>query len=676
MVTTVVKTIAPTSADYTDDIAWAAAGPKDCTVNLNLTALSGATTSVIPLDSTASATTGAYVGNTMTIGSETRLITAYNATTKTATVGSLNGSAAAFSSAPASGAAVNIGQVIWQGQMLKTRVPRSTTNTISGKTTSATCYYELTTAPNASIFDSTTPDATPLRLDTSYAYIDITSGATLGIDVQVDYFRFSKIQMKYSGSATAGIALFKSAVGSVANNSVDRAIFEGTCNNSGLRGVLYMAGGTLTNSLVENTSQGDSAAIIARIDSAVKVYNTTFAATGGTKLANGLQCTYVGSTFKNVAVMGCSAVSTDALSHVVVKGYTDGVQSGWTTIAYDNTVYAKVASDGTHDFRLTAASPLKDVGQTLTGAELTYTANDAYGRARPAGAAWDIGPYEYLPPAASPVAFSGTIPNRTGAVGSAASFTNSTFFTGSATPFTYSLQAGTLPAGLSLNTSTGAISGTPTTVETKTGIVIRATDANSATADSNSFSITISASNAAPTFPGAIANISGKSGVALTPVSVASQFSDTDTLTYSASPLGVAWPSGLVVNSGTGVISGTVSTIATTSGLKVRATDTAGQTVDSNAFTLTITAATGSFKMGPLVNNAGQLVAAGTTIVWEWRQSRIGTVGTVTPGSSLANSDSTVDLTNIPLGAGAGTAAVLGADWASDIVAYQPGTSA
>lgn len=40
---------------------------------------------------------------------------------------------------------------------------------------------------------------------------------------------------------------------------------------------------------------------------------------------------------------------------------------------------------------------------------------------------------------------------------------------------TYSLFSGTLPAGLSLNTSTGAVTGTPTTVENK-AVTIRGTD--------------------------------------------------------------------------------------------------------------------------------------------------------------------------------------------------------
>lgn len=94
---------------------------------------------------------------------------------------------------------------------------------------------------------------------------------------------------------------------------------------------------------------------------------------------------------------------------------------------------------------------------------------------------------------ATPVSFGGTVATQNGTVGAAFSVDLASYFTGSLTPFTFSTQAGTLPAGL---TRTGSvISGTPTGAETQAGIVIRATDTGSNTADTNSFSIAISASS-------------------------------------------------------------------------------------------------------------------------------------------------------------------------------------
>ncbi|WP_167391601.1 LamG domain-containing protein [Mesorhizobium temperatum] len=63
--------------------------------------------------------------------------------------------------------------------------------------------------------------------------------------------------------------------------------------------------------------------------------------------------------------------------------------------------------------------------------------------------------------------------------------------TGGTAPYTFSVHAGTLPTGITLNSSTGVVSGTPTTPGTSTGIVIRVTDNVSATADLASFDLTV-----------------------------------------------------------------------------------------------------------------------------------------------------------------------------------------
>ena len=99
---------------------------------------------------------------------------------------------------------------------------------------------------------------------------------------------------------------------------------------------------------------------------------------------------------------------------------------------------------------------------------------------------------ETLGGGSTPIAFTGTIPTLEGTVGAAFSEDLSSYFSGTETPFAYTVQSGTLPAGLTLNSSTGVISGTPTTPGTATGIVIRGTDATPDTDDSNSFSIDIS----------------------------------------------------------------------------------------------------------------------------------------------------------------------------------------
>lgn len=63
--------------------------------------------------------------------------------------------------------------------------------------------------------------------------------------------------------------------------------------------------------------------------------------------------------------------------------------------------------------------------------------------------------------------------------------------TGGSGVYTWSLKSGTLPAGLSLNPSTGEISGTPTTASIFNGLVFQATDADTATGVSGALSLQV-----------------------------------------------------------------------------------------------------------------------------------------------------------------------------------------
>ena len=64
---------------------------------------SGSTVSTIVLDGNASATNDFYKDLYVTVGNDTRVITGYDGTTKTATVGALNGSTSTFTTAPSTG---------------------------------------------------------------------------------------------------------------------------------------------------------------------------------------------------------------------------------------------------------------------------------------------------------------------------------------------------------------------------------------------------------------------------------------------------------------------------------------------------------------------------------------------------------------------------------------------
>ncbi len=83
----------------------------------------------------------------------------------------------------------------------------------------------------------------------------------------------------------------------------------------------------------------------------------------------------------------------------------------------------------------------------------------------------------YVEAVSNPPIASGTFAPPAGNVDSAYFYDASALFTGG-TPTSYALATGSLPAGVSFNTSTGVFSGTPTTEETETGVSVSATNAD------------------------------------------------------------------------------------------------------------------------------------------------------------------------------------------------------
>lgn len=128
----------------------------------------------------------------------------------------------------------------------------------------------------------------------------------------------------------------------------------------------------------------------------------------------------------------------------------------------------------------------------------------------------------------------------------------------------YSIISGSLPAGLSLNGTTGVISGTPTT-ETGATIVVRATDLGG---NANASDKTLVLPNTIPTITNTQLDFLGSSMPILNITNDAGG-------TYTTTVTGGSLPSGVTLNSN-GTFSGTCSTNGTGS-VTIQVTDGAGQ---------------------------------------------------------------------------------------------------
>ena len=197
--------------------------------------------------------------------------------------------------------------------------------------------------------------------------------------------------------------------------------------------------------------------------------------------------------------------------------------------------------------------------------------------------------------------------------------------TGGTTPYTWSVSSGALPAGISLNTSTGALTGTPTTAGAAS-FTIAATDDNSLTG-SRALTWTV---NAAPSITTASLE---ETTVGATYSATLAATGGTGSLTWSMAS--GTLPAGLSLNASTGAITGTPSA-AGAAAVTFRATDT-NSVYGSAELTLTVNAApsvtTSSLaQAAPSVAYSQTLAASGGTGTLTWTVS----AGALPAGLSLS----------------------------------------
>jgi hypothetical protein len=213
--------------------------------------------------------------------------------------------------------------------------------------------------------------------------------------------------------------------------------------------------------------------------------------------------------------------------------------------------------------------------------------------------------------------------------------------TGGQGPYTWSVSSGTLPPGLTLAASTGAISGTPTTVGSYS-FTVKVTDNLNSTAEK-----VLSINVVSP-----LSITTSTAAAAIRGVAYSQAFGATGgTPPYTWAVVGGALPSGLLLNASTAVVSGTPTTTGTfTFTLQVR--DAAGQTA-TRAYTITVgeplTIVTDSFTGAVNTPFSQTLAASGGTSPYTWAVAS----GTLPAGLSL--NPATGAITGTPTAAGTST---------------------
>jgi uncharacterized protein YhjY with autotransporter beta-barrel domain len=260
--------------------------------------------------------------------------------------------------------------------------------------------------------------------------------------------------------------------------------------------------------------------------------------------------------------------------------------NGTQGVAYNQTVSA---NGGTGPYTFTVLSGALPAGLTLNGgsgaisgtptgsgvSNFTIQATDATSNTGTRAYSVSIG-------TVSLTVNPGSLPNGT----QGAAYAQTVSASGGTGPYTFGVSSGALPAGLTLNAGSGAVSGTPTGSGVS-NFTIQATDANGNTG-SRGYAVNIG-TNTLTVNPASLPN--GSQGVAYAQTVLASGGTGPYTFAVSSGAL----PAGLTLNAGSGAITGTPSG-GGVSNFTVRATDSNGNT-GSRSYAVNI--GTGTLTVNP-----------------------------------------------------------------------------
>jgi len=291
---------------------------------------------------------------------------------------------------------------IWRGEVLNETLLQSLT--ISGQTTDATRYVELTAQAGASFMDHADRATRALRFDPSYG-ATIRNDAPYGtvLNISTAYTRINRLLI---GDNTTGPT---------------RALDMGSSTGSRLENCIIKTSQTVSlggggSAIAANVFIHSTGGNLFWINSGSSILNCTFVRPSN--LGNttwGTVNNYTSVTIKNTAVFGASnfaSVSFTGNNNASNASIGSGT-SNQASLTYADQFEEASAASGTEDFRPKAGSALIDTGADLSGSGIT---DDIIGTAR--GATYDIGAWEI---AASGATYNDTISDATTAADATAS---------------------------------------------------------------------------------------------------------------------------------------------------------------------------------------------------------------------------------------------------------------